>query len=397
MSITPFEGDFTLQEPISPKAIAAAVQVMSSGRLHRYNTAAGSASEVDLLEQEYARWQGSRYCLACASGGYAIQLALRAVKVRRGEPVLTNAFTLAPVPGAITAVGARAMLVGTTPNLVIDINDLERKIDQHGAKILMLSHMRGHQVDMDRLMQVVERHGLCLIEDCAHTMGARWKGKLSGSFGMAACFSTQTYKHLNSGEGGLLTSDNDELMARAVVLSGSYMLYERHLAAPAPEVFERIRLGTPNCSGRMDNLRAAILRPQLDTLDDNILRWNERHDALAEVLAELPGLQLPKRPSDEHYVGSSLQFSIPGLSSTAAENFVAANLALGVELKWFGDRVPKAFTSRYESWAYLEPQALPETDLILDTLFDVRIPLTFSVEDCLHIGRIIGYCLGDLH
>lgn len=70
-------------------------------------------------------------------------------------------------------------------------------------------------------------------------------------------------QHVNSGEGGFLITDDEELAARAVVLSGSYMLYERHLAAPRPEVFERVKYVTPNVSGRMDNLRAAILRPQV--------------------------------------------------------------------------------------------------------------------------------------
>ena len=390
--MTAFSGDFTLQESIGAEAVEAAVQVMRSGRLHRYNTAPGEHSETALLEQEYAAWQGSRFCLACASGGTAMQLALRAAGVRAGEPVLTNAYTLAPVPGAITATGARALLVGTTPELVIDLEDLDAQASDSKARCLVLSHMRGHQVDMDRLMRLVERHDLCLIEDCAHTMGARWKGRLSGSFGHAACFSTQSYKHLNSGEGGLLTSDDDELMARAVVLSGSYMLYERHLAAPGRAVFERVRLTTPNCSGRMDNLRAAMLRPQLRQLDRNIDRWNARYAALAAVLGSIPGLIVPARSEHESFVGSSLQFSLPALHPGEAPGFVAANQTLGVELKWFGDPEPRAFTSRHQSWAYLEPRALPETDQVLDTLFDLRIPLTFSAEDCEQIGNIIAHC-----
>ena len=88
--------------------------------------------------------------------------------------------------------------------------------------------MRGHLCDMERLDSIVRQNNLILIEDCAHTMGAAWNGRKSGNFGLAGCFSTQTYKHLNSGEGGLLTSDDPEFMARAIIMSGSYMLYERH-------------------------------------------------------------------------------------------------------------------------------------------------------------------------
>jgi dTDP-4-amino-4,6-dideoxygalactose transaminase len=256
--------------------------------------------------------------------------------------------------------------------------------------------MRGHLADMEQLAAIVRKHDLILIEDCAHTMGAAWNGRKSGSFGLAGCFSTQTYKHLNSGEGGLLTSDDPEFMARAIILSGSYMLYERHGAAPPAEVFERIRLETPNMSGRMDNLRAAVLLPQLARLEDSIERWNDRYRAVEQVLVAAQGIAVPRRPQEERYVGSSIQFRLPGISPALAGAFVAANKALGVELKWFGATEPVAFTSNHHSWRYVDRQSLPETDRILSSLFDMRLPLTFSVEDCRHIGSIIAHCAAEL-
>ncbi len=90
-----FDGNFTQQEPIPEEAIARAVAVMRHGRLHRYNVAEGEISETARLEQEFAGHLGVDYCLACASGGYAMHLALRVFGIRPGEPVLTNAFTLA--------------------------------------------------------------------------------------------------------------------------------------------------------------------------------------------------------------------------------------------------------------------------------------------------------------
>ena len=396
MTPRPFTGSFTQQEPIANDAIAAAVGVMRSGRLHRYNTVGDDLSETALLEADYAAYQGARYCLACASGGTAMQIALRAAGVKAGDAVLTNGFTLAPVPGAIASVGGAPVLVEITPDLVIDLDDLDKKAAKSAAGVLLLSNMRGHLVDMDRLMEIVEAHGLVLIEDCAHTMGATWRGRKSGGFGLAGCFSTQTYKHLNSGEGGFLTSDDAAFMARAIMLSGSYMLYERHGAAPDATVFADIRLETPNCSSRMDNLRAAILRPQLAALAGNIERWNARYRAVADVLAGVDCLYLPVRPDEEGFVGSSIQFLIPGISPADARDFVAANAALGVELKWFGGDEPVAFTSTHRSWRYVAPQELPKTDAILSGLFDMRLPLTFSREDCAYIGGIIAHCARSL-
>ena len=391
-----FEGNFTQQLPIPEEAIERAVAVMRSGRLHRYNVADGEVPETVRLENEFAAYMGVRFCLACTSGGYALQTALRAFGVSPGEPVLTNGFTLSPVPGAIEAAGGKAVLVEITEDLVIDLDDMVRKAQSSGARVLMLSHMRGHIVDMGALMDAADSLGIAVIEDCAHTMGARWGNKKSGAHGLAACFSTQTYKHINSGEGGFITSDDEDLMARATILSGSYMLYGRHDAVPDGEVFDRVRLETPNCSGRLDNLRAAILRPQLAELDSLVEAWNVRYRAVESVLRSTPGVRLPERPEQEAYVGSSLQFRVSGLGETGIRELVKTCNARGVELKWFGDPEPVAFTSRYDSWRYLEQQSLPVTDRVLASLLDMRIPLTFSVEDCRLIGRIITECLATL-
>ena len=392
MATKAFSRPFTQQEPINQEAIDAATQVLKSGRLHRYNTIEDELSEASLLEEEYAAYQDSKYCLACASGGYAMSVALKAAGLKPGESVLTNTFTLAPVPGSISNAGGNPIFVEITKDLVLDLDDLSRKVSESKARFLLISHMRGHLVDMDKLMQIVNENNLILIEDCAHTMGAQWKDKRSGNFGLAGCFSTQTYKHLNSGEGGLLTSNDEEFMARAIIYSGSYMLYERHGAAPSSKVFEEIRLETPNYSGRMDNLRASILRPQLKNLEKNINRWNERYQAVELELKEINGIEVPVRFEEEKYVGSSIQFRIPGISKSDSELFVKKNKELGVELKWFGNDDPSGFTSNHKSWKYVSRQRLNVSDKILSGLFDLRLPLTFSIDDCKHISKIIIEC-----
>ena len=192
-----FTGNFTQQEPLPEAAIEAAVAVMRHGRLHRYNTVEGETAEAVLLEQEFAEFVGAKYCLAVASGGYALANALRAIGLQHGDKVLTNSFTLAPVPGAIANAGGVPVFVEITEDLVMDLDDLEVKIQSSGAKVLMLSHMRGHIVDMDMLMSICDAGGVQVIEDCAHTMGASWDGTPSGRHGVVGCYSTQTFKHIN--------------------------------------------------------------------------------------------------------------------------------------------------------------------------------------------------------
>lgn len=385
-----FEGNFTQQEPIPAEGIEAATAVLSHGRLHRYNTADGEMGETALLEHEFAAAMGAKYALAVTSGGYALATALRAVGVAPGVPVLTNAFTLAPVPGAIAAVGARPVFVETTEALVIDLDDLAEKAVSSGAKILMLSHMRGHQPDMAACMQVAEDLGLTVIEDCAHTMGGRAGNVISGRHGAVGCYSTQTYKHLNSGEGGFLITDDDEIAARATLLSGSYMLYARHGAGPEMEVFEPLRDTTPNISGRMDNLRAAILRPQLKVLGDRVARWARLHDAMEAGLRHTPGVHLIRRDPGLERVGSSFQFIMPEKRDRWIADFVARCGARGVELKWFGATRAQGFTSSHRNWAYAERANLPRTDRVLAGLLDMRLPLTFSPDDCATIAAILS-------
>ena len=386
-----FTKPFTQQEPIPEEGIERAIEILRSGRLHRYNLVPDEIGEVARLEQEYAAWQEQEYCIAITSGGTAIQLALRAAGVEHGDLVLANAYTLAPVPGAIFNVGGKPVLVEIDHNYHIDVADLAAKAQTSGAKYLLLSHMRGHIADMEAIMAIAEAHGIIVIEDCAHTMGARWNDKRSGNFGHVAAFSTHTYKHMNSGEGGLLTTNDALIAAKATIMSGSYMLYERHGAGPSAEVFDSIKTKMPNFSCRLDHLRAALIRSQMAHLDDNIARWNALYNALDADLRAIEGVSLPVRPQSEFFVGSSIQFRVDSIDKSDIPDFMARCATRGVDLKWFGADRPTAFTSRYDSWEYLDDiPDLPATKAALDKVIDMRVPLTFTRDDCAIITAIIA-------
>ena len=392
-----FTKTFTQQEPISEEAISAALAVLKSGKLHRYNVGKGEKGETALLEEEFASYMGSKYCLSCASCGSAMYIALKSLGVQPGDKVLCNAYTLAPVPGAIENSSAEIELVEITDDYLIDLEDLEKKASDPSSRFLLLSHMRGHIVNMDRIMEICEKHDLIMIEDCAHTMGAKWDGRKSGTFGAAACFSTQTYKHINSGEGGLLVTNDPDIIARAIIHSGSYMLYEKHTSRPDMIVFEELKTMVPNYSSRMDNLRASLLRPQLRELDQQCEKWNDRYRILENGLKQIDGITCPARDPRETYVGSSIQFSLKGQDESTIRWFLAVCLERGVELKWFGDSQPVGFTSAYSSWKYFSDLPdLPNTDRVLAVMCDMRIPLTFELEDCRLICEIIEEVASDV-
>jgi dTDP-4-amino-4,6-dideoxygalactose transaminase len=385
-----FGKDLSDSEPIPEEAIARAVALMRSGRLHRYGEQGSGTPEPSLLEQEYAAYVGSKYCVAVSSCGAAMFLALKSLGVRPGDKVLTSSFTLAPVPGAIAHAAAQAVLVETTADYTTDLDDLARKAATSGAKVFLLSHMRGHITDLRTVRQICDRHGIALVEDCAHTMGARWEGRHTGTWGKVGCYSSQTYKHINSGEGGLLVTDDDDVAAQAILMSGCYMMYEQHILRPPADVFERWRYDTPNFSMRMSNLAAALLRPQLALLLERGERWRRIYADLAHELAKTPGVSLPVRDVREDFVPSSIQFSLR-LAPAQMQRFVDECALRGLYVKWFGLPEPIAFTSHFGHWHYLPEQApMPQSVRVLSQLLDLRTPLSLTPADCHIIGQVVG-------
>ena len=387
--------DLTWQEPIPPAGVQAAMALMDSAKLHRYGETGAKPGEAAALEADFAAEIGMPYCVVMNSCGSTMFAALRCSGVRPGDKVLSNCFTLAPVPGAIAHAGAVPVLVDVTDDLLIDLDDLRHKAQASGAKTLLLSHMRGHICDMQALTAVCAEFGIRLIEDCAHTMGAGWNGKATGTWGIAGCFSLQSYKHANSGEGGLLVTHDADLAAQAVLLSGSYMLYASHVARPGPEVFERWKYHTPNFSLRMGNLPAALARSQLGAvLKERCARWNQRYHWLHDALLGETHIRLPLRPPQEQFVGSSLQFSLVDMDRAQMQAAVAACARSGVHIKWFGADEPVGFTSVWQHWRYFgEEQSLPRAQRVLAGLCDLRLPLSLSQTDCKAIGQIIRHAV----
>jgi len=372
--------DFDLATPEAPPeaSIDAAIKLLKSGFLFRYAEMGAEGNEAALLEQEFAAVLGRKYCVAVNSGGSAIFLALKAAGVQPGDKVLLNAFTLAPVPGAIEHLHAESVLVEINGRLVIDPTDLRAKAMASGAKFLLMSHMRGHVADMDAVQDICEDLGIKMIEDCAHTTGATWNGRQTGQFGLAGAFSSQSYKQFNTGEGGLIVTDDADLAAQAILMSGSYMLYPQHSAAPSEDIFARWKGTMANHSMRMSALVAAILRPQLPLLPARNERWREIHDRIADRLQTHQFIRLPKRPPEENYTPTSLQFFMEGLSQIQIEAVIADCAAYGVPIKFFGGDTPQGFTSRAPHWEYVSPQPLPRSEAILGTLCDIRLPLGLS-------------------
>ena len=345
--------------------------------------------QVAAFEADFAALVGASHACAVSNCTTALHLALLAVGAGPGGEVITVSHSFIAGPNAIRQTGALPVFVDVEPDgYNMDPSLLESAITARTQAILCV-HQIGTPCALPAILSIAAKYGIPVIEDAAHSLGTTWAGRPIGTLGRVGCFSFQSYKMLNAGEGGMLVSDDADLIARATWMSGSYMLHDRHPAGPGPDAYAGTMWQDPNLSARMDHLRAAILRPQLRALPAACRDWTARYRAVEAGLAGAPGLALIPRPAEEDFVGSSFQFRLPDWSAFAIAGFVAACAARGVELKWFGAPEPVAFTSRYDSWRYAEVPHLPQTDAVLAGLLDLRLPLTFNLEDCALIARII--------
>jgi len=221
-------------------------------------------------------------------------------------------------------------------------------------------------------------------------MCASWRGRTIGTFGAAAGFSAQTYKHLNAGEGGFLVLDDPAMAAKAILHSGSYMLHGQHLSSPGPGHLAAASRETPNFSMRMTALAAAILRPQLAELPRRVARWNAIHDRIAAGLARSQHVRVPARDGPQRFSATSIQFSLLGLSVPQIEAVLAYAKTRGVAIKWFGASEQIGFTSAPRHWRYAGEQGeLARTHAVLATLCDIRTPVSLTDDECDLIATIV--------
>jgi dTDP-4-amino-4,6-dideoxygalactose transaminase len=265
------------------RGMAATVRVLGRGELGRY--AATGASEVTRLERELRAVIGVRNALAVNSGTSALVAALVGAGIGPGDEVLVPAYTWVSTAAAPLAVGAVPVLVEVDRSLTLDPADLARKITPQSRAVIPV-HMQNLVCDMDPIMSLAAAHGLTVVEDACQAVGLEYRGRRVGSIGHAGCFSFNQYKNIRSGEGGALLTDDDALFERAAMYHdvGSY-------ARPGFTTDDRDLIVGVNL--RMPELSAAVLRPQLDTLDAQLLRRRRHRRIMLEALPSGPGAPRP--------------------------------------------------------------------------------------------------------
>lgn len=344
--------------------------LLQSGDLFRYTAASGSP--VSKLEEEFAAFIGARYALAVNSCSSALFLSLKALGLGAGEKVLIPAFTFSAVPSSVVHAGCKPVLVNVGDDYRILLDEFERKLDG-GVAAVMISHMRGHTSNMTEILRLCEERGIPLIEDAAHSLGTTWSRRKIGSLGTIGCFSFQSYKLVNAGEGGILVSDDPEIMARAIIMSGAYERnWEKHHIVSDRFSYWQNKL--PLFNLRMNNLSAAVVRPQIPEIQKRVKKGRANHDYVAKVLNASPWFYVPAPLDFERRAPDSIQFNLCGFEDDKnVLDFQERARDKGVEVQVFG--LSRDNARAFWNWEFIEPQHdLEPTRRMLMRACDVRLP-----------------------
>ena len=377
---------------------------LKTKRLFRYQFKE-KVSDVTKLETEITQYVDCKYALAVSSATNGIFLALKACGLKHDDKVLIPAFTFVAVPSAVIQAGGNPILVECTDQYVISLADLKNKIIKIRPKFLLLSHMRGHMPEMSKVVELCKAFQVVLIEDAAHALGVKHNGKMAGTWGDIGIYSMQSYKMLNAGEGGIIVSNNEELMWQCIHMSGAYENnYKLHMIEGRGGNKYRCQLPVYNC--RLNNLSAAIARPQLQMIENTIIQTNKNYMLFKEKMKEFKQITFPL--SDQYLIDPTrLENLIPeGVLAgyTAMNRPVRDSIQMQIDLDekckmsllhlCNSSNIPISYLGGtnntnarlFWNWRFL-PYTIRYEDIckytksILDNVFDLRLPLHFTEKE----------------
>lgn len=254
-------------------------EVLDSGNWWR-----NTGTQVKVFEKEFARYHGAKSAVTVSNGTQALEIALKALEIGEGDEVIVPDFTFFSTVSAVLAVkGIPVMVDVTEDTFCIDAEQIEKAITSK-TKAIILVHMAGNMADMERINDIATKYGLFVIEDAAHAHGAFWKQHGAGSLGTISTFSFQNAKLMSAGEGGIILSNEEELLHKTFL--------ELNCGREEEDTaYRHIRIGT---NSRLSEVQGAILRIQLSRLKEQIALREENYKYLEEYFETIKGIKLQK-------------------------------------------------------------------------------------------------------
>jgi dTDP-4-amino-4,6-dideoxygalactose transaminase len=284
-----------------------------------------SWGEVARFQRAFARYHDCRYGVACTSGTTAIQIGLRALGVGPGDEVIVPAYTFIATASAPALLGAQPVFVDIEPGTCnIDPKRVAEAITAK-TKAIVPVHLGGQPADMDAINEIAKKHGLMVLEDAAQAHGASYRERKAGSLANAGAFSFQVSKNVSGGEGGIITTNNQEIAEVCDSLvwvgrkKGDAWYGHRYLAGNA----------------RMTEFQGAILNVQLSRLEEQMARRTANARVLDRMLSEIPGIEplLPHPNTTAHaYHLYMFRHRAEAFGGWTKERFIEAVNAEGIPL-----------------------------------------------------------------
>ncbi len=263
----------------------AVMEVMQRGYLFRYGDENDPQflHKVSTLEKEFASYCMSDYALATTSGTSALLVSIIALGLKPGDEIIVPAYTFVATYSACIFAGLVPVLAEIDESLSIDPADIESKITPR-TKAIMPVHMLGNPCDMDRIMAIAGKHNLLVLEDSCQAVGASYKSKKVGTIGNMGAFSLNIFKTINSGDGGLVVTNNQELYETA---------FGVHDQGHKPGRFG-VEVGTRSVLGlnfRLNEITAAVALAQLNKLDRIVKKLRENRSKFKKLISETKGFK----------------------------------------------------------------------------------------------------------
>jgi len=365
-------------------------KILDSGVLFRYHQADPSKIPVARAEADFCEKFGFKYALACNSASSGLLLSLLACGLQEGDHVLMPAFTFVAVPSTIVLSGAKPILVEIDETYAINPDHLIEQIEKYKPKFFMLSYMRGAVPDMDKIVEICEKYNITLIEDCAHALGVKWKGKQMGKFGQSMVTSFQSHKMVDAGEGGMLATDNIDVFLKAAFLSGCYEANIRKHIIDHPEKEEKIKEclnKIPPYNLRMSNLSAAVLFRQFSIVEEKAERHRQLYKMIYDGL-DKERISFPATNENTTPCLDSMQFGMYNYSIEERIAYQKDMNSQGIPINVIGlaqDNARVFFNWKFIDPEMRKPEDFPVTNHLIEGMVDVRIPYSLTEEEAMDL------------
>jgi perosamine synthetase len=357
---------------IGVEEIQAVNDVLKSGSL-------AQGQKVKQLEEDFAAYCGTKHALAVSSGTAAIHAALHVMGIGEGDEVITTPFSFIATINPILMVGAQPVLVDIDPEtFCIDVTKLEAAITPK-TKAIVPVHLYGQPVNWDEIEEIAKRHNLKIVEDACQAIAAEYKGRKIGSLGDLGCFSLYATKNIMCGEGGMVTTNNDEYAA-------AIRSFRQH-GMSAPYVYDDL-----GYNYRLTDLQAAIAVEQLKKADSFTQARQTNAKALAEGLVGIKGLIVPSTAADRTHVFHQFTVRITDDFKMTRDEFVEALKARDVGA---GVYYPRALhTYPHVAKLGFKTGDFPQAELIASQVVSLPVHPDVTQDDVATIVAVVKEIAG---